>query len=711
MLSRNKWILKEYDKYSAKELSLNIGVEYPTAALLCARGYSDEESALHFLKKDCSVLYDPYLMKDMDKAVVRIIDAVDRCEKITVYGDYDVDGITSVCNLYKYLKTIGADVDYYIPNRGSEGYGLNTAAVSKLIENKTKLIITVDTGITAVNEVAYASSLGVDTVITDHHECAETLPDAVAVVDPKRHDSEYPFKELAGVGVVFKLICACEQYLTTGKAYTDSEDDELVMSSIMDVCKNYSDLTAIGTIADVMPLADENRLIVSYGLNKLAVTKNIGLNALLKASGVEDNSKKISSSVISFTLAPRINAAGRMGSANTAVRLLLTEDKGEAQQIAEELCQANVQRQTEEMNIMQQAEEIIRREGIDKTQRVLVIHHENWHHGVIGIVASKLTEKYNLPCILISFEGDDPDTGKGSGRSIDGFNLHEALTHCSDTLEKFGGHALAAGLTCNRQKLTEFKEKLERYASENISEEDAIKKIDVDFEFSDEEISLELAEELSMLEPYGASNPTPLFLLRDCSVKSIMSTATNKHSRIALEKDGELYKCVMFGKSPERLGFSEGDCIDIVFNLGINDYRNMQNRQMIIRDAELCRSMCEELEAKKYLCEDIKDGRILPEKRYAPDKEDCAKVFKYLKEREKNNTAFVFLNPASRKLNMDYIKLSLIIDIFECMGFISCTRESPAVLSYEIIPQKEKKPLDTCPLFRQLNEMPTCSVE
>lgn len=711
MLSKNKWILKEYDTYSAKELSMNIGVEYPTAALLSARGYGDEESAMHFLKKDCSVLYDPYLLKDMDKAVMRIIDAVDSCEKITVYGDYDVDGITSVCNLYNYLKSIGADVDYYIPNRGSEGYGLNTSAVSKLIENKTKLIITVDTGITAVKEVEFASSLGVDTVITDHHECSEVLPDAIAVIDPKRHDSEYPFKELAGVGVVFKLICACEQYLTTGKSYTDSDDEELVIASIMDVCKNFSALTAIGTIADVMPLADENRLIVSYGLNKLTVTKNIGLNALLKASGIEDGTKKMSSSVISFTLAPRINAAGRMGSANTAVRLLLTEDKSEAERIAKELCEANVQRQTEEMTIMQQAEEMIHRDSLDKTQRILILNHENWHHGVIGIVASKLTEKYNLPCILISFEGDDPDIGKGSGRSIEGFNLHGALSECSDTLEKFGGHALAAGLSCTRQKLAEFKEKLEKYARENISDEDTVKKIEVDFEFGEEDVSLELAEELSMLEPYGSSNPTPLFLLRDCNVKSIISTATNKHSRIALEKDGELYKCVMFGKAPEVLGFSEGDSIDILFNLGINEYKNIKNRQMIIRDAEFCLSKREELEAEKYLCEDIKDGRILPEKRYVPDKNDCAKVFKYLKEKEKNGTQSVFLNIASHALNMDLVKLSLIVDIFEDLGFISCVWDSPIELTFKMIPQKEKKPLDTCPLFRRLNEMPMLSAE
>ncbi len=710
MLTKNKWILKGFDEYAAREISEKIGIKYPTAALLAARGYSDVESASHFLKKDCAVLYDPFLLKDMDKGVLRILSAVDNGEKITVYGDYDVDGITSVCNLYKYLKSIGGDVDYYIPNRGNEGYGLNTDAVMKLIENGTKLIITVDTGITAVNEVNFASQYGVDTVVTDHHECAEVLPSAVAVIDPKRRDSEYPSKELAGVGVVFKIICACEQYLTTGKTYTDSEDQELNISAIIDVCKNYADLTAIGTIADVMPLCDENRLIVSYGLDRLSCAKNIGLNALMKASGTESGMKNISSSVVSFTIAPRINAAGRMGSADIAVKLLLTEDKSEADEIAGLLCDANVQRQNEELHIMQEAEQIIKTEELDKTEKILILHHEAWHHGVIGIVASKLTEKYNLPCILISFEDGASGIGKGSGRSIEGFNLHTALSECSDCLEKFGGHALAAGLSCSKEKLSDFKRKLEEYARLHITDEDAVKKIDIDFEFTDDDATLELAEELSCLEPYGAANPSPLFMMRDCTVTGVHSTATNKHSRIVLERYGEPYRCVFFGKAPEELGFSAGDSVDIVFNLGVNEFKNTRSRQMIIRDVDLSRSMCEDITSEFMLAEDIAGRRIYPENKHIPNKADCASVFRYLKDQSNGKIDRVFINSASSKLGMEYVKFLLIIRIFSDMGFINSAYKSAVELTFEIIPKQEKTPLESNELFKWLCEMYTYSV-
>ena len=709
MLSKNKWLLKDFDEYAAEEISKALKIKYPTASLLCARGYSDAESAAHFLKKDCAVLYDPYLLKDMDKGVLRILSAVDNCEKITVYGDYDVDGITSVCNLYKYIKSIGGDVDYYIPNRGNEGYGLNTDAVMRLIENGTRLIITVDTGITAVDEVKFASQYGVDTVITDHHECSEVLPSAVAVIDPKRRDSEYPFKELAGVGVVFKIICACEQYLTTGKTYTDPDDMELNISAIIDVCKSYADLTAIGTIADVMPLADENRLIVSYGLDRLSLSKNTGLNALMAASGADTGMKKVTSSVISFTLAPRINAAGRMGSADIAVKLLLTENKEEAEEIAEILCQSNVQRQSEELHIMQEAEEIIRSENLDKNEKILVLHHDGWHHGVIGIVASKLTEKYNLPCILISFE-DGISEGKGSGRSIDGFNLHTALSECSDSLERFGGHALAAGLTCSKEKLPEFRKKLQEYAKNNISEEDTVKKIEIDFEFREEDATLELAEELSRLEPYGASNPSPLFLMRDCTVTAVNSTATNKHSRITLERYGEQYRCMIFGKAPDELGFAEGDTTDIVFNLGVNEFRGTRSRQMIIRDIEFSRALCEDITSQYMLSEDIADKRIFPENKYIPDKADCTAVFRYLKDLSQLGNNRLLISTAVRKLRIEYVKILLIIKIFKDMGFIDCSYNSPIELSFDLIPQKEKKPLENNELFKWLSEMCTYSV-
>ena len=366
-----------------------------------------------------------------------------------MYGDYDVDGVTSVCTLYLYLKSKGANVEYYIPNRSGEGYGVSVSAIDGFAENGTTLIITVDTGITANDEVAYAKEKGIDFLITDHHECRSDLPEAVAVINPHRPDCNYPFKEFAGVGVVFKLICAYEEFITG-----DSR-----MNSTLRIIKEYADLVAIGTIADVMPIKEENRIIVKYGLSMIENTNRVGLSALIDVSSNKIDSRrserleksrrgrrtKVSSSFIGFTLAPRINAAGRVRSATLAVELFLSNNYSEAVRIAEHLCAANKERQAEENKIMQQAYEKIEHLDINNNP-VIVLDADDWHHGVIGIVSSRITEKYSRPSILVSFEGNDADmdalenVGKGSGRSIKGMNLVDALCYCSDHLVKFGGH-------------------------------------------------------------------------------------------------------------------------------------------------------------------------------------------------------------------------------------------------------------------------------
>ena len=449
------WLIKSSDnsayRVGVSEIAASLGINPVVAKLLYNRGYTSVESAKAFVYMESEMLLDPFKMKDVEKGISGIKAAIEEGKKITVYGDYDVDGVTSVCTLYLYLKSIGANVDYYIPNRAGEGYGVSPAAIDAIKENGSTLIVTVDTGTTAVEEVEYAKSIGVDFIITDHHECRSDLPDALAVINPHRPDCEYPFKELAGVGVVFKLICAYEERV---KGYSRIQAAKRIFSL-------YADLVAIGTIADVMPIKEENRIIVRYGLSMIENTDRIGLAALIEAASAKNDAQrsaqrkkkvKITSGYIGYTLAPRINAAGRIKTASLAVELFLSDNKARAKEIAEELCRTNKERQAEENKIMQEADEKIEKYDIEKNP-VIVLDADTWHHGVIGIVASRITEKYTRPAILVSFEGNESETpspddvGKGSGRSIKGMNLVDALCHCSDHLVKFGGHELAAGLS------------------------------------------------------------------------------------------------------------------------------------------------------------------------------------------------------------------------------------------------------------------------
>ena len=465
-----KWVLRSEQAANASAvlaISENLGIHPIVAELLYSRGYQTIERAHQFLAMETERLWDPLSMKDMDKAVERIERAIKNGERILVFGDYDVDGVTSVCTAYLYLKSKGADVLYYIPNRSGEGHGVSKEAFDRFKKEGTRLIITVDTGVTASEEVAYAKTIGIDFVITDHHECHVDLPQACAIVNPCRLDCEYPFKELAGVGVVFKLICAIER-ATTGKHLSQC---------VGELCYYYGDLVAIGTIADVMPIIDENRLIVAYGLRRIADNTRLGLRSLINASTYKYDKKstdsfktyaprmpKINTGYIGYTIAPRINAAGRIKTASLAVELFLTDREDYANHLADLLCDANRERQTEENRITEEAFQMIDN-GYDlQNNPFIVLASDRWHHGVIGIVASRITEKYGLPCMLISFdccESDvcgQEDMGKGSGRSIKGINLVDALCSCSELLPKFGGHELAAGLSIKRCDVPKLKD-------------------------------------------------------------------------------------------------------------------------------------------------------------------------------------------------------------------------------------------------------------
>ena len=526
------------------------------AAVLATRGITTAAEAAAFLDGGPTVLEDPMLLADMDVALRRIERARSHGEKIAVYGDYDVDGITSACLLAEYLRGTGLQTEIYIPDRMEEGYGLNTGAIELLRDKGVTLIITVDCGVTAIEETDYAASLGIDMLITDHHECQAELPRAVAVVDPKRPDSVYPSRNLAGVGVAFKLVCAL------------SGDSEAMLA-------RFADLVAVGTIADVMPLTGENRHIVKTGLEKLRTDPRPGLEALIRETGMDG--KRLNAMTIGFTVAPRINAAGRLGRVDHAAELMLEHNADRAARLAAELCDMNRERQQLEAVIWEQA---LARLGGEKPAGPIVLAGENWHQGVIGIAASRLAETYGVPAVIISLDGDK---GKGSCRSYGGFNLFDALSSCGDLLEGFGGHVLAAGLNIRREHVDEFRAALCAFYENHIpqAEEGLSPDLIID---TRQLLTMKCVESLDLLEPCGNENPRPLFGLIDVRLQEVVPIGGGKHVRMRVEKFGQLYDCVWFGHGTGELGVTAGDRIDLAFHPQVSEFRGRKNVQLVIQD-------------------------------------------------------------------------------------------------------------------------------
>lgn len=701
---------------AAGEIARALGVNKIVAELLYNRGYTDPESAAAFVNVEGEIFRNPFEMTDMEAAITRIKRAVDSGEKITIYGDYDVDGVTSVCTLYLYLKSHGARVEYYIPNRAGEGYGVSVSAIDAIKENGTGLVITVDTGITANDEVIYAKSTGVDFVITDHHECRADIPKAVAVVNPHRPDCPYPFKELAGVGVVFKLISAYEERY-------GNLDRKMATFKVI---KEYADLVCIGTIADVMPIKEENRIIVKYGLGMIEKTERVGLAALIDAATARDPRKpdrfarskkkktKITSGFIGFTLAPRINAAGRVRSATIAVELFLSDDYDSAYAIAEELCMANKERQAEENKIMQEAYKKIELLDIDKSP-VIVLDADDWHHGVIGIVSSRITEKYCRPSILVSFEGNDgdpssEDVGKGSGRSIKGLNLVDALCYCSEHLVKFGGHELAAGLSVTRESLAAFRDTINQFARENLSEEDMIPVVEADLEIDFTEVSLALAESLQRLEPFGVGNPIPMFITRGMSLVEVNGVSDGKHSRLIFGNGKTMVSGMCFSNSPESLGVYAGDKVDCLYSIDINEWQDRKNVQLIVRDIKpsVSQRSQQEIEANRF--EDIRAGATFTrDEDVLPDREDCVAVYKFIQNALHQGTdTFSHRDIISRistggeARRIGYIKLKFIIMVFREMNIVDISEIENEVYRFKLHFSSSKKDLDKSGILRKL---------
>ena len=567
--------------------------------VLSLRGIDSAAQARALLYGGEDSLHDPMLICDMDKARARVLRAIEAGETVAVYGDYDVDGITATCLVADYLRGKGLVCHTYIPGRNEEGYGLNCGAIDTLRQKGVSLVITVDCGITAVEEAQYAKSLGVDMVITDHHECRpDALPDAAAVVDCKRADDRYPGKDLAGVGVAFKLVCACE-----GES-----------GSVLD---EYADLVAIGTIADVMPLSPENRFLVRRGLEQIAHRPRPGIAAMLRESAIDP--KRLTASTVGFSLAPRLNAAGRLDRVKVAERLIRTRDPARASLLARELCDLNKRRQNIETEIWNEANAKLAGQTPDGP----IVLWGDWEPGVIGIAASRLAEQYALPAIIICMKDE---IGKGSCRSYGGFNLFEALSACSEYLIGFGGHALAAGLNIRRDRLEDFTRALREYYLRNKPEEAA--QLQCDLLITDPALlSLENVRSLDLLEPYGNANPKPLLCVSGVRLESLSLVGGGRHSRMRIRLGGQSFECIFFSHNVQEAGVREGQRIDMAFTPQINEYRGNTSVQLVaaaVRPHEpeaLCEHILHGDEAVEWAC--------VP---YCPERADFVRVWRSMGE-------------------------------------------------------------------------------
>lgn len=692
-----------------KRLAAEAGISGLLAAVLVNRGISDGEQAEKFLHPSLSHLHDPFLLKDMDKAADRIIAAINGREHITIYGDYDVDGVSSTSLLYRFFNEIGADAAYYIPDRLEEGYGLSSEAMDKIRETGAQLIVTVDCGITAVDEVAHACELGMQVVVTDHHECKEVLPDACAVVNPCRCDCNYPFKELAGAGVVLKLVQAL-----------------CIRLSRKDLSYKYLDLAALATIADVVPLVGENRIIAKFGLEAIEKTKNPGIAALLDVTGLKG--KPVSAYNVGFGIAPRINAAGRVGDAERAVRMLTTNDYDEAAAIACELDNENKYRQDVEAGILKQVIQMVETDVDLDNEKVIVAAGEGWHHGIIGIVASKITERYYRPSILISI---DNGTGKGSGRSIEGFNLYKALVSCEGFLDKYGGHELAAGITLKAENLPLFRRAINEYANKVIKEEDLIPKINVDALIKPEDLCLENAEELEMLAPFGAGNPGPVLAQYDLKIDSSRTVGEGKHLKLRLRSGTASIDAIGFNMGDSAEVIEHSDSLNAAFSLEINCWNNSRKVQLNLRDVKLDEKALDAArKEKEYYLNLDKNIVISKSNEYniniglleslsesdiadiVPERQDIAAVYQYIrgncagKLRTDDLFALAKLISDKYRLNINYFKLNKSIMILGELGLLEFSRDDGNGIIL-VLPGnvRERTSLEKSPLYRKLQEL------
>lgn len=673
-MSRKKWIVNNCDKEVATLIAEELNLSPFAALIASARGIKNIEDAEEFFGINESVPADPFDFPDMYKAVKRIKTALDNFERIAVYGDYDADGVTATALLYSYLEMQGADVVFAVPNRHTEGYGLNYSAIDNISRMGAKLIITVDNGISAVEEAEYIRQLEMDLIVTDHHLPSDVIPDAVAVVDPHREDCILDFKDYAGVGVAYKLICALE-----------GEENE--------VTESFLDLVTIGTVADVMPLKGENRSIVRRGTQLINDSDRVGIQALTEAAGLEG--KTIKSGTVAFGIAPRINAAGRIGTADRAIRLLLSDDYDEATALATEINEDNVSRQQTEQEILNQAVEIIDANPSWKYDRVLVVSGENWHDGVIGIVASRLVEKYGKPTIVIT-ESDD-NTAKGSGRSVEGFSLYDALCACEDVLDHYGGHTLAAGLGLDIKKIPDLRRAINSYA-------DGVEAFypvqNIDFKINPSCVNAELLDVIESLEPFGAGNPQPIFGLYNMTLTDITPIGSGKHLRLTFRRGETTLSAVLFRMTQLDFPYIAGDVVDVAATFEPNEYLGQIRLNILVRNIKLHDMDDNILFEEIGRFDDIMSGRNTRHISALPDRDFIARVYKFIRSKGKWRYDNEILCKRLGLKAEDYAKVCVAVEALSELGTLVRDGDGNFTLPQENI----KVNLNDAPVLKRIKE-------
>lgn len=670
-----KWIRAELDKAKVKEISQKYDLPVFTAMLLVIRGITDEKNIENFFDNS-GTLADPFGIKDMDKAAERIRTAVMKGEKICVYGDYDCDGVTSAALLYSYLQSVSADVVCYIPDRNSEGYGMNIGAVDKLKEQGVELIVTVDNGISAADEISYAGRLGIDVVVTDHHKPRDILPNAAAVVDPHRLDDTSGFKDYCGAGLALMLAAALE-------------GDDFIIN------ENYSDLAAFGTIADLVPLCGENRRIVKAGLVHLKNSERQGMVSLIEESQID----KVNAGNVAFRLAPRINAAGRLGSPYDAFELLLTEDENAAREIAESLSALNTERQSIESRIFIDIVEMLEKDPELSYYRVLVVSGEGWNPGVIGIAASKVTEKYGKPCIIIS---EDGDVCKASARSIPGFSIVDAIFACSELLEKFGGHPMAAGLSIKREKIDDFRKMINDYA--DALPEMPLMPVKIDCNLNPDTIVIDMVHQLQAFEPFGYGNPKPVFGLTNMRLEKIIPLSGGKHLKLMVSRGSSRLSVMYFSVTPEEFPYPEGSMLDFAVSIDINIYQQKEYLSITAKEISPSGFDTEKAMREIQLYEQYLRGKICPElsDKY-PAREEFAAVYLYIKKNPLRLYTIDSILTSLRPVQPGAFKLLAILDILRELKLINYSR-SADVLSVSVCSGAAKVDLQNSLIYKKLKE-------
>ena len=683
ILKIKNWHLAKLDKVNAQKIACQNNIPFFLAMMLDVRNIVDEKSIHELLSDEFEVSY-PFEFIDMDKAVDRIQKAINSEEKICVYGDYDADGVTSTALLYLYLENCEANVIYYIPDRNSEGYGLNFSAIDKLFAEKVSLIITVDNGISAFDEVAYANSLGIETVITDHHQPPELLPNAVAIVDPHRSDCKSSFKNLAGVGVVFKLVCALEG------SFADVEF----------ILENYSDLILIGTIGDVVPLIGENRYLVKQGLKYIKNTNNLGVQEILNLAKLTE--KPINSTNIAFNVVPRINASGRLSFSKKLVQLLTSENQLEVQNIATQVEDDNIKRKEIENEILLQAEELLKNEPVRAYQRVLIVEGENWHPGVIGIVAARLLEKYGKPTIVIS---KMDVVARGSCRSIEGFSLYEAIKTCAKYLVRFGGHPLAAGFELKCDDLNKFKNDINNFAK-NFGVMPCLS-LNIDCKLNSEALSLDLIEQLEPLEPFGKDNPEFTFGLYNMKICDITFVGAEKnHLRLTLSRNNHKITAMKFFTTAQDFSYELGNEVDLAIKLSKSEFRGQESLTVIVDDIKFSGLDNKLLIDEQRVYESIKrneqvNSKLLQE--HTPSRADFSVLYKFLKANNPINIDISVLYYRLKDFKISFCKLLIMLDAMaEC---VLITMETSAdMYSINVNPVNGKVDLESSVIMKFLRK-------